>query len=100
MKNAIETRFTLPPMDPNCKTSVDGYSAYQWPEFIALAQRLGVPLDKPIQELTLVFRRGEAVGIWLAQRGSDTLAADEPTVYDTTNVHNKKVVTKAPVGNS
>ncbi len=41
---------------PQClSNSVEGWDVFQWPEFKALAQRLGIPLDLKTTKLTLTL---------------------------------------------
>ena len=54
------------------KTKVDSYEVFHWPEFRAFAERLGVPLGKPIRSLTVHLAMGQIATYSLELNGEDT----------------------------
>ena len=94
----IETNIVLPKMSEECKNIADGYDVFHWPEFINLAKRLGVALDRPIRRLVLDIEIEKTPRIYQEQLGADAkVVADECVSADTTTIHNDVWRTKRPL---
>lgn len=55
------TELKLP--NPIGKNATGGYGVFHWPEFIAFANRLGLPLDQRIKALTIYIEVDSPVEI-------------------------------------
>ncbi len=87
---------------------VSGFEVYQWPEFKALCDRLGIAWDKPTLRMAIYLDEDSVYVVqdyqgrdqsrwptpskvkeeWLRSVGVNPV--DEPAVVDTTCVHNKE----------
>ena len=67
----IEVNIKPLELDKTCKTLAMGWEVYHWPETIALMQRLGVDMSKPIQRAIIDLDYEGLVCVYLKQRGSD-----------------------------
>lgn len=83
---------------PDCTVAEDGYMVFRWPEFQALAFRLGIDITRPMKRLVLDLQEGACPVILIEQRGSDAVQAALKRM-DTTTVHNKEFRTYAPPRN-
>jgi hypothetical protein len=68
---------------------------FRWPEFVALANRLGIDLDQRITALKIEFTGPDTlVNITVTHQALDTTQlADPPAAIETTNVHNEQYKT-------
>lgn len=71
----------------------DSFEVFRWPEFLAFAKRLGIPLELPITDLGIVLRMDESVKVDLGFRSMDL--ENQPPV-ETTSLHNKEWSTFQP----
>lgn len=76
-------------INPDCAVAVDGYEVFQWPEFQALAFRLGIDLTRPVKRLVLDLGEGYCPVVLVEQRGSDAVKAAQRRI-ETTVVQNER----------
>lgn len=81
----------------------EGQEVFHWPEFQALAKRLGIPLDLPTTSLTIVLEHEKLVQITHITYGEDLQEVpktDNRPAVDTTTFHNEYFRTKQPPAES
>lgn len=71
----IDVGLKMPKMAEECRVPAMGRDVFHWPEFLALATRLGVDLSRPYRRLVIDMHCDDFVVILLDQQGADAQAS-------------------------
>lgn len=75
---------------------VTGFQVFRWPEFQALAKRLGIDLDRRIVSISINLNKDEVVTATIVEQCAEQIDLPVPTAVETTSLHNEVMHTHMP----